>query len=1285
MVHKDMVRKRYGYRDIVRVASLLLCALSFPLCVEAEDEFVHLDWSSVDLSNGLPEYCKTVEVGAYESGTTYRVWVEYPEFAEMTKTESEMLDLLRADIGEEVTIETHLGVSRKVGLLDVVIVPVVKREGKYLKLLSCKVNIESETGGMARSSSYVQDEVATVTAESSRYKSHSVLREGTWVKIRVSEEGVYQMSRSFLSGLGFSDMDRVKVFGYGGRVQNHAISYGTYTTSDFDDLEEIPLYRRDDALLFFADGTVRWSSWTLSTRSDPTSVCSATHTNNPYSSYSYYFVTEGDDPLAMEVLESPESTTQTFTTYPEHLVIETDAYSWYTGGRSFYDSYDYANGNSVDYILETPDIDSTCMTQIVVSFSASATTVTSARVTLGGTTLGTLNMGALSSEYDKATTSSSTYSTRMSGTSNTLNITTTNGNNARLDYIRVCYRRQLRLRDDYLVFSHYSALASTMELQGATADTEVWCIGYPSNPAAKVAGTLSGSTLTFSVTNPSLRYVAVKTSATFPSPERVGKIANQDLHADSVYDMVIIVPESGKLTEQAQRLADLHEEHDSLRVKVVRADELYNEFSSGTPGGGAYRRYLKMLYDRNTGDDLPKYLLLFGGCVWDNRGVTSACSSLDFEDYLLCYESEASVSEVSCYVNEDYFGMLDDDEGSNLRYDKVDLGVGRFPVTEVSDAKIIVDKVIAYVNNENPGSWKNSIYFLADDGDSNKHVREADEAADNVEEYYPNIKVGKIYWDAYTRVSTATGFTYPQVTSDIKDVMTKGALVMNYTGHGACYTISGEQVLKTEDFKEFSSAKVPMWVIASCEITPFDREEENIGVEAMVNPNGAAIAMLSSSRAVYSTQNSYINNYYMNYLLGKSDGKRNTIGDALRLAKVNLVSSVEGEIMSTRDYSDNKLKYAVMGDPAMVLSMPTQSVVLDSINGVALGGEEVPNLSAGSVARFSGHLEDEDGVALSDYYGQVSVTLYDSEDTITCKNNTGEDDGGYVYRTYDRLLFEGNDSVKAGQFSVVMPIPLDIKSTGARGMVMLYAVITTKTLEANGTDKRFTVGGTSEDYTAGSEGPTIFAYLNDPDFRDGGTVNSTPYFYANLSDSDGINITGNNVGHDLELIIDGNENTTYNLNAYYENDFGSYTSGSVSYMIPELEDGEHTLFFRAWDVLNNSSSTSLNFVVDSSLRPSITSVTLSNNPASTSTTFIISYDRPSTETTFTIDVYNIWGQHCWTHTETATTNGYHTITWDLSTNGGVALQTGLYIYKVAISCEGTSETTKKQKMIIFRQ
>lgn len=194
------------------------------------------------------------------------------------------------------------------------------------------------------------------------------------------------------------------------------------------------------------------------------------------------------------------------------------------------------------------------------------------------------------------------------------------------------------------------------------------------------------------------------------------------------------------------------------------ADELFNEFSSGTPDASAYRRYMKMLYDRATGeDDRPKYLLLFGDCLWDNRMITSYNTGKNPDDYLLAFESENSYDRRVCYIDDGFHAMLDDGEGLRPMYvDKLDIGVGRFPVVSDAEAKIMVDKTINYAENGNGGAWQNTIMFMGDDGDYNMHMTDANLVADQVSAAHPQYVVKKVMWDAYQMQSAPRATPIPR-------------------------------------------------------------------------------------------------------------------------------------------------------------------------------------------------------------------------------------------------------------------------------------------------------------------------------------------------------------------------------------------------------------------------------------------------------------------------------------------------------------------------------------------
>ena len=419
---------------------------------------------------------------------------------------------------------------------------------------------------------------------------------------------------------------------------------------------------------------------------------------------------------------------------------------------------------------------------------------------------------------------------------------------------------------------------------------------------------------------------------TYGTPEIVGRITNQNFHASTAADMVIVIPSSQKLLAQAQRLKTLHEQYDGLRVTIAPADELFNEFSSGTPDANAYRRYMKMLYDRaETDADMPRYLVLFGDGAWDNRMVLSDWSTSTPDDFLLCYESENSYSETSCYVSDDYFCILDDDEGGALvTSDKADVAVGRISARTADEAKIAVDKIESYIKNEEAGVWQNIVCFMGDDGNQNAHMDDADSVAKSVEQLYPNLMVKRIMWDAYTRVTSSTGNSYPDVTRLIKQQLQQGALMMNYSGHGRADAMSHEYVMKLADFQTATSLRLPLWMTASCDIMPFDGQEENIGETAFFNSKGGAIAFYGTTRTVYQSYNRLMNLAFTRYVLSRDDdGKPLPIGEAVRLTKNELITS-------RKDLSPNKLQYTLLGDPALRLAIPTRGISVDSINGIAL-------------------------------------------------------------------------------------------------------------------------------------------------------------------------------------------------------------------------------------------------------------------------------------------------------------------------------------------------------------
>ncbi len=1167
----------------------------FSVCVlttASAQQFFNLTAEDVRIDSVLPVFNHQMALGRDYADSLYEVAIEYPEFIDMSSSDIQRYQQLSSDpLPELPVVSQSVAVSRKEGALCVSFVPLVKRDGRYQKLVSFKLAVTSRPRGLRRAASSAAD----------RYASHSVLASGRWVKISIPETGVYQLTDQLLSQAGFSDPSKVKIYGYGGALQPEQLT-GDYLMAT-DDLKELPTCTIDGRRLFFGEGPVGWESATSTKR-----------IRNFYSTLAYYFLTESDEsPLTVSETAFRDSVNQH--PYGFHSHVESEEYSWYQSGRNLYSKTPLTYNSASSYTLYSPTTTGT------ISVAMTYNGYCDAVVAVNGTTVGTIIVNATTVGQGISYFKHSTYS---SVASDTWEFTTD----------------ALQAGENTVTITQTSNSTTTMRLDYLTLTT----------------ATSRGFDLSSS-------QIAV--------PTIVYEITPQDHHADSPVDMVIIIPTSRKLLEQAERLKLFHEQQDGLSVRIISADELYNEFSSGTPDGSAYRRYLKMFYDRATSDsEIPRFLLLFGDGAWDNRMLVSDWKSYSVDDFLLCYESENSFSQVYSFVSDDFFCMLDDGERIDNYLGKADVAVGRISARSEKEATIAVDKIISYVQNEQAGAWQNLICIMGDDGDENQHMVAADEIATQVQEQHPSYNIKKVYWDAYPREATATGNGYPTITRVLQQQMTEGALIMNYNGHGAPAQISHEQVLLLSDFTAKSSSRFPLWITASCDIVPFDRQAENIGEAALFNKTGGAIAFFGTPRTVFMDKNKLINMAFMNYVLATdSTGRLNTIGEAARLTKNHLIDQ-------RTDRTVNKLNYALMGDPALRLACPMLTATIDKINGKDLGGEKV-QLEAGSLVTVEGHIDDH-----SDFNGVGTIIIRDVEETVLCKMNNSTT--AFTFQDRPSTIYSGSDSIANGTFKFTFAIPYDISYSNESGQLLFYGISNDKTLAAHGTTTDFSMYGTADGENTGL-GPSIYCYLNDRSFVNGGTVNSTPYFYAELSDNDGINAAGNGIGHDIELIIDGEVSKTYTLNSYFQYDFGDYHSGTIGFSIPELQEGSHKLLLRAWDILNNSSTAELSFVVDPQQSPSLINVICVRDVTNTSTRFLITHNRTGSQMDITLEIFDTSGRILWRQSETDVPSGNtYAIDWDLCTNGH-RLSTGVYLYRVLISSNGSTEATAAQKLIITKQ
>ena len=1095
------------------------------------------------------------------------------------------------------------------------------------------------------------------------YADRSVLASGSWVKISVPSSGVCRMSFDELRAAGINPSE-LRVFGYGGAQLNQ-----DFSKTKIDDLPQVPVYVGSDFVLFYVQGPISW------TYTDGRYK----HTKNTYSNLGYYFLTDNvGTKKALPVTDAATGTVEVYT-YWNQQVHELDSLNLVDrsgvegAGREFYGEQ-FTSGKKRAFTFSTPNADPSAQSTVYADMAAYATTASTFSVNLNGSSRSVQISAPVSSDhYTFGVQGSTSVSTAAKANQQQVQVTfsntTASGALGWLNYIEIATPCSLRMSGDYMTIyaeaQSSSSAASRYHMTNANANTQVWDITDLS-AITRCNTALSGTDLTWNEVPQQQggirRYIAVNTQGTnFVQASVVGTVANQNLHNLRNIDYVIICPEGYEA--ESRRLAQAHEAKQSITWAVVTDKQVYNEFSSGTPDATAYRWLMKMLYDRaNNGDGKePRWLLLMGHGSFDNRNLLPNSGT----KLLLTYQAQNSLNEVKAYASDDYFGWLDDNEGLYDLTAKMDIGVGRLPVETVEEAGTTVDKLIGYMRNDLPGKWKNQLVYLADDGDSGQHTQTAEGSAEGVRKANPDFVVHKIYLDAYPQEVNASGESYPLAKNRVMNLIKSGVFFFDYSGHGGYNAITSESILALRDIEKMNNAHLGFWAFITCNFGHFDSGQRCAAETALMNPNGGAVGVLSATRTVYASPNTALNRAFTNALFKHSDTfhYEATLGEALAAAKNTLGVSDDG----------NKMAYVLIGDPAMRLNFPTDYWVKTTT--------QIDTLNALSVQQVEGQIIDEDSMLVSDFNGKLDVTVYDKMQIIATRDNddTSGEPAIKTYNDYPNIIFTGSTTVKDGLFAYTFMVPKDIRYNYGKGRIVYYAHDDEHNEDAIGHFEQFILGGTGSIVAVDTVGPQMTIYLNSPAFVNGQTTYATPRFFADLYDENGINTAGAGIGHDLMLVIDDDPKQTYSINEYFTAANASYRQGQVSYLMEALPNGPHTLSFRAWDLMNNSTTKSLNFIVDADSDPSIYSVMTYPNPVQQAgiMNLVVLYDQPDELLTTELYVYNLNGQILWTRTQ----NNPDRIQLNLAE---MNLQPGVYVYSVKIKSATSKYSTCSGKIIVTK-
>lgn len=1121
--------------------------------------------------------------------------------------------------------------------------------------------------------------VSVQGAAEQEYSASSVLGNGQWVKIAVTEEGIYRLDYSRLKEMGFTDPSSAVLYG------NNAgqLSFMNDDTAP-DDLKKIAfraekgtdgVFNEGDYLLFYAEGTHRWIA-------DPGRRGSR-FVRHHYSDTAWYFITSQPGGALTVQTETPPAASPSIISSSTDLYMrhEREEINLIRSGREWYQQVVPGTQNNIGPGFT--DLPAGGKIHYTIRVAARSDTETSFILRQGGETIKTITVPAVTmTDINGVYAATMTVSDSIVSSSGSpaFSLAFSSGGNMAatgyIDYADFTARSSLVWRDRNLFISDSRSVGTSavtrFTVEGSSS-LSIWDISNPAAPLTIQTTPSSGNTVFVAATDSLRRFVAFSL-AQVKQPLRSVRVPAQNLHAMMPAGMIIVT--YPLFMPYAKKLAELHLADDGLTSLIVTPEQVYNEFSGGVPDAAALRNFIRMIRERGMqSGQQTRYLLLFGDGSYENKTPPPGNSS-----FIPTWQSVNSTTGVLSFTSDDFYGLLDDGEGEADGF--LDMGIGRLPAYDTASAGIMVRKISSYLQGSNQGSWRNILCLVADDEDSNLHMFDAEGLAEAATTAAPPLTVEKIYLDAYRQMTSVSGDSYPDASRAVDDRMAAGCLIMNYVGHGNESGLAHERVIRTGNINSWKNSRMlPLFITATCEFSRFDDVEINrasssiaarnsAGEMVLLNPDGGGIALMSTTRVVYSAPNYTLNRAIYDYAFTTdAEGRSMRLGDIIRQAKVSSGTGM------------NKRNFLLLGDPALRLAWPsTGKVVTDSINGIHVS-MPFDTLKALSLMTVSGHLEDAAGNLMTGFNGTVEPAVFDKPGHVSTLAN----DGGspITFPVDGNVLFRGKTNVTGGRFSFSFIVPLDINYSYGSGSVKYYAY--NGATDLNGSFTGISVGGFSDAASDDTEGPQIRLFMNDTLFNDGGVTDASPVLLALLSDRSGINATGTGIGHDIIAWLDDDMSEAVVLNSLFRADVGRHISGSLAYPLLVTGQGKHTVSLRAWDNLNNPTVATLRFAVETGGTFRLTDLLAFPNPVTDGTKFTAGHNRPGTEIDLTITIFSSDGRAMKVLRNKSSGAGYALpdIPWDGCDENGGRVARGLYLWRAeAVTADG-EKTSATGRFIIL--
>lgn len=1154
--------------------------------------------------------------------------------------------------------------------------------GGYEKLLSCDLVYQIQPQPELRGTR--------------QYTENSVFNQGSLYRFKVNEDGIYKIDFAFLGKLGITQsvpIANLRIYGNGGGMLPE-LSLG----EKYDDLLENPIQIQDnnqnnvfdsgDFLIFYAQSPNRWVFNTTNKRFE--------WQKNVYSDYNYYYLNFdiGAGKRITQATPNTAAPTVQLNTFSDYVAHETDEDNPNYSGRTWYGELFNAQRTEQTFNFTIPNLDlsapqylTTAVAGRTISAAASFSTLVN-DAPLQSMAIATVTPGY---EYDYGRPALSTSAFTLSNNNPIAIKVRYNIADAAaegwLNYLALNVRRNL-ICSGQMGFRDGASVAPSAIAQfniQANGSLNVWDVSRI-DQVQQLPLNAANNGFSFVADASQLRQYVAFDGTQFLTPQAEAIVEKQNLHAPEQPNMVII--SHPNFLESAQRLADFHEQHDNLSVKIVTPQQLYNEFSSGALDIVAFRDYLKMLYDRaGTNENLmPQSVLFWGDASYDYKDIKFKDGTNS--NFVPTYESPETLSTTYTYCTDDFFGFLDDGEGASMSTNKflLDIAIGRIPIKSNEEGDLVVDKIIKYTQVDAMGNWRNDVCFIGDDEDGNTHLDDAEQGANFMSTNHAVYNVNKIYLDAYQQVSTSGGSRYPAAKEALNAQVFSGALMLNYSGHGGEDGWTYERVLDASDLPKWRNInKMPLFVTATCSFARYDNPDKySIGEKLMLYPQGGAIALMTTVRLVYAGSNATLNSAFTKRLFEPINGTMPTMGEAARLAKNDVFTLSYSPQFDSQSSAVNNHKFALLGDPALRLAYPQQTtIVTTQINGKPLANGTPDTIRALQTVTVKGEVRDQQGNRLDAFNGIVYPTVFDKKTSIeTLANDEGSNKTTFELRR--NVLFKGQASVINGSFEFSFIVPKDINYQYGIGRISYYA--NNPEMDFNGYTEALYIGGINDQALNDQQPPQIDIFMGDERFVFGSTTDKNPLLIAKIRDDNGINTAGSGVGHDITGVLNDDNGNSYTLNQYYKTDLNSYKSGEVQYPLNDLPEGLHRIEVKAWDINNNSGKGYTEFVVASSAELALKNVLNYPNPFMDYTQFWFEHNRPNEPLNVMVQIYTLSGKLVKTLQQEIQTAGYRSddITWDGLDDFGSKIGRGAYVYVLTVKTNDNKTARQVQRLVVLK-